>query len=689
MSGAIASGTLGRGPVGSRRRSASAIAVAISAISLAVIPAATARSAKERRAAAAQPAPPLTATAPASGSRTGEAAPPPAPPVARKAERRPHKTVVTDPSPAAEKPAAPAAKDPGRAKEEAARRKAEHELHHREVEQQRVLEGRQRTEAIKQHVQEARQAAQARQQTHETTRKLQLIAHQLQVKAQRQAAKAAGGAKGSAGSGHLPSSSHQAPSTGALAAQVASLRVPAPAVAAPAPTAATSTVLAGNTRQAAVGGPPRARARAHLRARPARSAASVVRAPLLAAVPVASAPRTVAAVHRAKAVTRPTARPSAIVTTITRIVGVVPTLVWALVAVLAALALALAARTRLSGRRARRLEKQRGELLDDVGLLQTALLPIPPDRLGPVGTTAAYRPAAGPAAGGDFYDIFALEDGRLAVIVGDVSGHGRGALPHTALVRFTLRAYLEAGLSPRVAVQTAGAVLDRQLGSSFATVVAATYDPRERVLVYSCAGHPPPIVTGTETIAPVTISSAPPVGAGMRTGTRQTVVSIPGAARICFHTDGVTEARVGSHRELYGSERLTAALADLGEEATAAELLDRVTEQTDSRPDDMAACVLRIAGPAAAPAIVSEELELDRDDVNDERIKRFLAAVGIRRGEVDELMIQARGAAQRSGSVVMVMQIGEGSPEVTLRRDNVAYIQPRLAARQADLEVSL
>jgi serine phosphatase RsbU (regulator of sigma subunit) len=235
-----------------------------------------------------------------------------------------------------------------------------------------------------------------------------------------------------------------------------------------------------------------------------------------------------------------------IITTITRIVGVVPTLVWMLIGVLSALALALAVRSRLAALRARRLERQRGELLEDVGLLQAALLPEPPVRLGPVGTSAAYRPADGPGAGGDFYDVFALEDGQLGVIVGDVSGHGREALPHTALVRFTLRAYLEAGLSPRAAVQTAGAVLQRQLGESFATVVAATYQPRERILTYACAGHPPPLVLGSRgPIAPITVCSSPPIGPAMRTGTRQSIVSVPGRSQVCFYTDGVTEARIG------------------------------------------------------------------------------------------------------------------------------------------------
>ncbi len=380
---------------------------------------------------------------------------------------------------------------------------------------------------------------------------------------------------------------------------------------------------------------------------------------------------------------RPHNRTSPLVTTITRIVDVVPVPLRILLGVLLALAVALGLRSRLVALRARRLERQRAQLLEDVGLLQAALLPVPPARLGPVGTSAAYRPADGPGAGGDFYDVFALADGRLAVIVGDVSGHGRQALPHTALVRFTLRAYLEAGLSPRSAVQTAGAVLERQLGDSFATVVAATYQPRERTLVYASAGHPPPVVLGARSLAPVTLCASPPIGVGMRTGTRQTVVSLPGSGQVCFHTDGLTDARVGT--ELFGELRLARTLAALGPRTTAAALLDRVAAATDARPDDMAACLLCVEGGAGAPAVLVEELELDREGAASGRAERFLLACGVAPGEIPELVCSARAAAGRSGTTLLELRFGDGPPVVALRRDNVTPLDAPRALRQAGL----
>jgi hypothetical protein len=368
----------------------------------------------------------------------------------------------------------------------------------------------------------------------------------------------------------------------------------------------------------------------------------------------------------------------ALVKTFTKIVGVVPTPVRALIGALILLALLLGARSLFSGVRTRRLVRQRGQLLEDVGLLQAALLPVPPKRIGPVASTVAYRPADGPGAGGDFYDVFALENGEIAVIVGDVSGHGREALPHTALLRFTVRAYLEAGLSPRKALQTAGSVLDRQLAGSFATVAAATYNPRERKLTYATAGHPPPVMLGEHQAhaAPtITSCSAPPIGAGMPTGTRQTVVSVPGPAQLCFHTDGVTEARVDG--ELFGAERLAQALASLERDADAAALLARVSECTDARPDDMAACLLRVHDGEhdSAPVVVLEQLELTRELLDSTRFGRFLRDSSVPPAEAGAIARAARERLQRSDMPLLLELVPgiDGRATVTLHEDNVIH----------------
>jgi serine phosphatase RsbU (regulator of sigma subunit) len=470
-----------------------------------------------------------------------------------------------------------------------------------------------------------------------------------------------------------------APQPVPVAATAASVTpvAPPPALVAPVPALAaapTRPLVVGQSPVAASGS---AGARASRRARRADRRAP---APTAALTPLASAalpsPAAVPAARakHTRAASTPAARPvqSQLVTTVTRIIGVIPALVWAAIGALAALALALGASSRLVARRARRLARQRQELLDDVGLLQAALLPELPGRLGPVGTSAAYRPASGPGAGGDFYDVFALADGQIAVIVGDVSGHGRQALPHTTLLRFTLRAYLEAGLSPRGALQAAAPVLERQLGDSFATVVLATYEPRQRILVYACAGHPHPVVLGTQPVAALTACSSPPIGAGQPTGRRQTVVSVPGEALACFYTDGVIEARVG--RELFGGRRLEQMLAELGPDASAPEVLETVAELTDRHPDDMAACLLHIEGDELAPSVEVEELELDARDLARGRAERFLLAGGMQPEEVGDVVRSLTGEVARHGGVVLELHLADGSPWVALRPQNVARL---------------
>ena len=160
-----------------------------------------------------------------------------------------------------------------------------------------------------------------------------------------------------------------------------------------------------------------------------------------------------------------------------RVLEVIPEGLRFAFAALALLGLLLGAIAVVQIIRGRHLAHQRRMLIADVGVLQSALLPDLPERIGGARVTAAYRPAAGLAAGGDFYDAFELPGGSTAVIVGDVAGHGRDAVPLTALVRYNLRAYLEAGLAPRATLDVASHVLAPHLDGRQVTIVVAIFDP--------------------------------------------------------------------------------------------------------------------------------------------------------------------------------------------------------------------
>jgi hypothetical protein len=339
------------------------------------------------------------------------------------------------------------------------------------------------------------------------------------------------------------------------------------------------------------------------------------------------------------------------------VVKVVPTLMWIALGALGLLVMVLGAHTVLQAARTRRLQRHREKLMEDIGLLQAALLPAVPNRMGALLTTVAYRPADGPAAGGDFYDAFALPDGKVGLLLGDVSGHGRQALAKTTLVRFTVRAHLEAGMSPREAISIAGRSLDGRLSDDFATVLAAIHDPATGTLTYSSAGHPPPLVLGPSAHAPITASSAPPIGAGFPTGQRQTIVPMPEGTTVAVYSDGLLEARIEG--QPLGAERLADWLSELGPEASAKQLLDLVVQRADRVPDDLAAVVLHAAPGATAPATRVEQLKLDVLDVEGPDLEGFLKAAGV---APSERAIAGRRVSEQlavTGGVIVEVRAGE------------------------------
>ena len=364
---------------------------------------------------------------------------------------------------------------------------------------------------------------------------------------------------------------------------------------------------------------------------------------------------------------------SPVTRTVEEIVEVVPESVGLALAGLLAISLVLAGASFLSGAHARRLARQRHELLQEVGLLQAALLPPVPEQLGALHTSVAYRPADGPGAGGDFYDALPLRDGRVAFILGDVSGHGRAALERTAFLRYTLRAYLEAGLEPRAALQVGGRVIDKHLDGDFATAVLAIHDPATASLTFACAGHPAPIVVGTSKYGPVLPGASPPLGIGLRTGLRQTTIPLAPGSVACLFTDGLTEAR--TERGILGRPRLGDILEELGPEAGASELLERVAAEARLVTDDMAACLFSPSGVMSAGSFRSEQLELSADELGSNVARRFLEACAVDGEAAARAELDIAEIARQYGGAVLNVSFGTGEPQVEVVPSNVESIE--------------
>jgi PAS domain S-box-containing protein len=177
--------------------------------------------------------------------------------------------------------------------------------------------------------------------------------------------------------------------------------------------------------------------------------------------------------------------------------------------------------------------------------LQRSLLPDALPQIPGLDLAVRYLPATeGAAVGGDWYDAFPLEGGRVGLVTGDVAGHNIASASLMGQVRSLLRAYAIDDPDPgRVLRRTNTAVAD-MLPDVLASVVYAVLDPATGDLAYANAGHPPPIVTTgpgqaeyLDDTAGTMLGACTP--ASFTTGHRQLQ---PGARLLCY-TDGLIEDR--------------------------------------------------------------------------------------------------------------------------------------------------
>jgi sigma-B regulation protein RsbU (phosphoserine phosphatase) len=205
-----------------------------------------------------------------------------------------------------------------------------------------------------------------------------------------------------------------------------------------------------------------------------------------------------------------------------------------------------------------RLYQQQKEFADT---MQRSLLPRSAPRLQGLELGDAYESSARLEVGGDIYDFMELADGRLAVALGDVTGHGIEAAADMAMAKFVFRSLAREHPEPGDFLQSANDVVVGEIApGKFITMVYLVIDGRTGAIAASGAGHPPPRIVARD--GNVTGVDTHGLVLGIEHGQRYDEVraQLDVGSLVVLYTDGVLEAR--HEGELYGIERLDALLAD-------------------------------------------------------------------------------------------------------------------------------
>jgi hypothetical protein len=248
-------------------------------------------------------------------------------------------------------------------------------------------------------------------------------------------------------------------------------------------------------------------------------------------------------------------------------------------------------------RRIAERERQSVEL-ETARRIQSSILPDLPPRLAGVDIAHAYLPAS--EVGGDFYDVLALEDGRLAIAVGDVAGHGVSSGLIMSMAKSALA--VQVTFNPEVAAvfntlnRTVYQTARKRL---LATLCYALLDPRQLELIYASAGHLFPYRINAAGRVEALESVAYPLGVrGELNVEPRTARLAPGDTLFLF-SDGLIEARKEGTDDLFGFDRLEASLAThagRSVEGLRDGVLADVTRFTANAPreDDQTIVVLRL-----------------------------------------------------------------------------------------------
>ena len=230
--------------------------------------------------------------------------------------------------------------------------------------------------------------------------------------------------------------------------------------------------------------------------------------------------------------------------------------------------------------------------------MQRSLLPSELPAVPGLEVGHVYESSARVDVGGDVYDFVLLDDGRLAVVLGDVTGKGIGAAADMAMAKFSFRALARKNPEPSDLLASANEVVVEEIGAGkFITMLCVLVDPKAREVACASAGHPPArVVHANGTVSPL---AARGLALGIESGQEYPAKRerLRRGSTVVLFTDGVIEARCDG--ELYGEERLDAFLAQgagLSAQALAEAIVDDCRAFSGGELDDDCAVVcLRLA----------------------------------------------------------------------------------------------
>lgn len=236
--------------------------------------------------------------------------------------------------------------------------------------------------------------------------------------------------------------------------------------------------------------------------------------------------------------------------------------------------------------------------------LQRSLLPQRLPDVPGVDLGARYLAgAAGLQVGGDWYDVLPLPDGRVAFALGDVVGKGLPAAAAMGQVRYALRAYAALDPAPAAVLTALDDFFEARDAEEIVTVVYGVLDPGEGVLVWSNAGHPPPLLVGSEKSRTVSgLADGTPLG--VPSARQESTMQLASDDLLLLYSDGLVESRrrpVGDGLDALVSLAAGPRLRDSSADEATGVVLAGMLEGRDAE-DDATLLALRWRGSASADA---------------------------------------------------------------------------------------